>query len=133
MEKGEPDCWYTCGNTESLCLDSYISKLTSLERSWFQRQLKLAEVIPVFKREDELSKENYCLVSVLSQINLFFKSKFSSMLTEFHKNHNTQNALLNMTEKWKHLIKANIGIIFMDLSKSFDALKKQFTIYYLPN
>ena len=133
MEKGEPDCWYTCGNTESLCLDSYISKLTSLERSWFQRQLKLAEVIPVFKREDELSKENYCLVSVLSQMNLFFKSKFSSMLTEFHKNHNTQNALLNMTEKWKHLIKANIGIISMDLSKSFDALKKQFTIYYLPN
>ena len=55
------------------------------------------------------------------------------MLTEFHKNHNTQNALLNMTEKWKHLIKANIGIISMDLSKSFDALKKQFTIYYLPN
>ena len=55
------------------------------------------------------------------------------MLTGFHKNHNTQNALLNMIEKWKHLIKANIDIIFMDLSKSFDTLKKQFSIYYLPN
>ena len=88
---------------------------------------------PVFKGEYELSKGNHCLVSVLFQINLFFKSKFSSMLTGFRKNHSRQNALLNMTEKWKHLIKANIGIIFMDLSKSFDTLEKQFTIYYLPN
>ena len=63
----------------------------------------------------------------------FITCQTKCMLTGFHKNHKTQNALLNMIEKWKHLIKANIDIIFMDLCKSFDTLKKQFSIYYLPN
>ena len=45
------------------CVDSYISILTKilstlLERGCFPNQLKLAEVTPVFKKEDELNKEN---------------------------------------------------------------------------
>ena len=96
--------------------DSYISILTkilytSLERGCFPNQLKLAEVTPVFKKEDELNKENHRPVSVLShaskmfkrtvfnQFNLFFASRFSPLLAGFRKNHSTQNALLNMTEK----------------------------------
>ena len=72
-----------------VCVDSYISILTkilntSLQRGYFPNQLKLAEVTPVFKKEDELRKDNYLPVSVLShaskiferivfnQINLFF-------------------------------------------------------------
>ena len=91
------------------CVDSCMSILTkilntSLERGCFPNQLKLAEVTPVFKKEDELSKENYRPVSVLSyaskiferivfnQMNLFFESKFSPLLTGFLKNHSTQNA-----------------------------------------
>ena len=103
------------------CVDSYIPILTkilntSLERGCFPNQLKLAEVTPVFKKEDELNKENYRPVSVLShaskiferivfnQMNLFFESKFSPQLTGFRKNYSTQNALLNMIEKWIHFI-----------------------------
>ena len=88
------------------CVDSYIRILTkilntSLETSCFPNQLALAEVTPVFKKEDELSKENYRPVSVLShaskiferivfnQLNLFFESRFSSQLTGFRKNHST--------------------------------------------
>ena len=41
---------------------------------------------------------------VLSQKNLFFNSKFSPLLTGFRKNHSTQNAVLNMFEKWKHTL-----------------------------
>ena len=50
--------------------------------------------------------------------------KFSKYLTGFRKNHNTQHALLNMTENWKsNLDKGNkIAAIFMDLSKAFDTL-----------
>ena len=45
------------------CVNSYISILTKtlytlLERGCFPNQLKLAEVTPVFKKEDELNKEN---------------------------------------------------------------------------
>ena len=50
--------------------------------------------------------------------------KFSKYLAESRKNHNTQRALLNMTENWKsNLDKGNkIGAVFMDLSKTFDTL-----------
>ena len=45
------------------CVDSYISILTKIlntpiDRDRFPNQLKLAEVTPIFKKEDELSKEN---------------------------------------------------------------------------
>ena len=86
------------------CVDSYISVLTkilnaSLERGCFPNQLKLAEVTPVFQKEDERNKENYRPVSVLShpskiferivfnQMNLFFESRFSPLLAGFRKNH----------------------------------------------
>ena len=91
---------------------------------------------PVFKKEDELNKENYGPVSVLShaskiferivfnQMNLFFESKFSPQLTGFRKNHSTQNALLNMIEKWKQVLDKvkKVATIFMVLSKAFDTL-----------
>ena len=80
------------------CVDSYISILTkvlniSFEKDCFPNHLKLAEVTPVFKKEVELSKENYHPISFLShtskifeiiafnQMNLFFESKFSPLLT----------------------------------------------------
>ena len=90
----------------------------------------------MFKKEDELNKENYRLVNILShaskiferivlnQINVFFESRFSSLLAGFRKNHNTQNAFLNMIEKWKHAPDKGrkAATIFMDLSRAFDIL-----------
>ena len=60
------------------CVDSYVPILTkilntSLERGCFPNQLKLAEVTPVFKKEDELNKENYRPVSVLSHASKIFE------------------------------------------------------------
>ena len=121
------------------CVDSYNSVLTkilntSLERSCFPNQLKLAEVTPVFKKEDELHKENYHLVSVLShaskifeiivfnQMNLFLESRFSPLLAGFRKSHSKQSAVLNITKRlvlylWIYLKRLILSI----------------TIYYLPN
>ena len=50
--------------------------------------------------------------------------KFSKYLTGFCKSHNTQHALLNMTENWKQNLnyENKIGAIFMNLSKAFDTL-----------
>ena len=123
------------------CIDFYIPLLpktlnTSLERGCFPNQLKLAQVTPVFKKEDELNKENYRPANVLShaskifqrivfnQMNLFFESTFSPQLTGFRKNHSTQYALLNMTEKRRHALDKgkNVGTIFTDISKAFDTL-----------
>ena len=99
------------------CVDSYISILprilnTSLERGCFPNQFKLAEVTSVFKKEDELNKENYCLVSVLSHESKISEGvvfRFLPLLTEFSKNHSTQNALLNMIEKLKHALDRQKG------------------------
>ena len=74
------------------------------------------EVTPVFAKEDELNEESYGAVSVLSQSSkvlkewssikwiFFFESRFLPFLTGFRRNHSTQNALLNMSEKWKHAL-----------------------------
>ena len=60
------------------CVYSYISVLTkilntSLERDRFPNQLKLAEVTPIFKKEDELSEEKYHPVSALSNASKIFE------------------------------------------------------------
>ena len=60
------------------CVDSYISVITeilntSLEKGHFLNQLKLAEVTLIFKKEDELRKENYRPVSVFSQASKIFE------------------------------------------------------------
>ena len=108
---------------------------------------------PVFKKEDELSKENYCPVDVLShaskiferivmnQMNLLLETTFSPQLTGFHKNYGIQNALLNIIEKWKHALDKGkkVGAISMDLFKAFDTinhnllLANYLPIYYLLN
>ena len=63
-------------------------------------------------------------------MNLFFECKSASLLIGFLKNHSTQNALLNMTEKWKHVLDKGkkVGTIFMDLSKAFDILNQNFLL-----
>ena len=108
----------------------------------FSNELKLAEVLPIFKKGDALLKENYRPVSILShvskifeklvfnQIEKYFESIFSNVLTGFRKNHGTQNALVKMIELWKKALdeNKNIGAIFMDLSKAFDTLNHNLLI-----
>ena len=102
------------------------------DNDYYPDDLKLAEVSPVFKKKDDLDKENYKSVSVLShvsnvfkriiyqQIEDFMKDKLSNLLTGFRKNHNTQHCLMRMLEKWKKAMDKGgyICAIFMDLSKA---------------
>ena len=88
------------------------------------------------KKWDMGGKEIYRPVSILSnfskvferliynQLNDFMETKFSKFLTGFRKNHNAQNALLRMIENWKMQLnkRKRIGVIVMDLSKTFDTL-----------
>ena len=98
--------------------------------------MKVAEISPVFKKLDNISKDNYRPISTLSnfaklfeniiysQLNDYMENKFSKYLTGFHKNHSTQNSLLRMIESSK--VKLNnwskVGVIIMDLLKAFDSL-----------
>ena len=69
----------------------------SIDNNCYPDDLELAEVSPVFKKKNDLGKENYRPVSVLSyvtkvferiiyqQIENFMKDKLSNLLTGFRK------------------------------------------------
>ena len=88
-------------------LSVHTKKLTTiinncLKDGLYPNELKLADVSPVFIKDDGLNKENYRPVNILShiskvferifykQIDRFIKSKFSHFLCGFRKNHNSQ-------------------------------------------
>ena len=97
-------------------VDVHVSLLTkiinsSIRYACFPDELKVAEVIPIFKKNDDLDKDNYQPVSVLPhvsriferimyiQIEHFMERKLSKLLTGLRKNHSTQHCLVNMLEK----------------------------------
>ena len=58
---------------------------------------------------------------ILNQISTYFEPYFSSFLTGFCKDHNTQHSLLKLLEPCKEAIdKGNfVAAIIMDLSKAY--------------
>ena len=120
-------------------LDIHISLITKIinllfENGCFPDDLKLAEVSPIFKKNDDLDKENYRPVSVLfnvskvferiiySQIDAFMQDKLSNLLTGFRKS--PQHCLMYMLENWKNMLDKGgyVCAMFMDLSKAFDTI-----------
>ena len=87
----------------------------SVDNNCYSDELKLAEVSPVFKKRDDLDKENHRSASVLShvqnvfdriiyqQIEDFMKDKLSNLLTGLRTNHSTQHCLMGMLERWKKI------------------------------
>ena len=97
---------------------AFITKIInfSFKNGCFPDELKLAEFSPIFKKNDDLDKENYRPVSVLShvskvfekiiymQIDTLMREKLSKLLTGFRKNHSTQHCLLSMFAIWKNTL-----------------------------
>ena len=108
----------------------------------FPQNLKLADITPVYKKNDPLDKTNYRPVSILpvvskiferimqKQINDFIISFLSPYLCGYRKGFNTQHALLTLVENWRKSLgnKGFGGAILMDLSKAFDTLKHDLLI-----
>ena len=123
------------------CVDVYLLFLTkainhAITENTFPEQLKKSEVIPLYKKEDPLKKENYKPMSLLphvskvferiiyKQINIYMKDKLSKNITGFRKSHGTRHSLITMLEKWKSALDKgeNICFLFMDLSKAFGTI-----------
>ena len=108
----------------------------------FPINLKNADVTPVFKNNNPLSKENSRSVSVLpiiskvfkklmqNKINLHIKSFLSPYLCGHRKGFNSQHALISLIERWRKSLdnKGYGGPVLMDLSKAFDALNHDLLI-----
>ena len=114
----------------------------SIQSSIFPDSLKYAEVMPVFKKDDMLNKNNYRPVSILpcmskifegvlvEQLITYFNDIFSSFLSGFRKQHSCHNGLLRYVENCKKHLDKNMfyGTLLTDLSKAFDCLPQKLLI-----
>ena len=101
----------------------------------FPTELKIGEITPVYKANDQISKTNYRPITVLSAISKIYerlmfeqvKSFLSQYLCGFRKGYNTQQALVRFLEECKSVLdnKGFVGGILMDLSKAFDCLNHE--------
>ena len=132
------------------CVNAYLPHLTnsinySIQHNNIPQELKLSEVIPVYKKLDPLQKENYRPSSLLPHVSKIFEriihkqitnymtDKLVHSITGFRKSHGTQNSLVVMLEKWKRALdkREYVSALFMDLSKAFDTISHDLLIAQL--
>ena len=108
----------------------------------FPLSLKMADITPVYKKEERTIKDNYRPVSILptvskifernmsNQISAYIETYLSDYLCGFRKGYNTQHCLLFMLEKWRKALDKRhfAGALLTDLSKAFDCLNHELLI-----
>ena len=113
-----------------------------ISKQKFPSKLKLADVTPLFKKLENVCKENYRPVSLLPLVSKIFERimqeqmiKFigdhlSPFLCGYRKGYNFQYALIAMIEKWKKSLDNGgmFAAILMDLSKAFDTINHELLI-----
>ena len=116
---------------------SYICNL-SLKEGIFPEELKIANVIPLFKKDNAMVFNNYRPVSLLCTLSKVFERMMYNRLMDFlnenkilfeyqfgfRKNHSTQLALTFLMDKLINSIENGDHVIgvYLDFSKAFDTV-----------
>ena len=107
-------------NELAICVDH------ALTNGKFPITLKIANVTPLYKKEDPTGKTNFWPVSVLPyyQLGKYMDAFPNKLLCRFRKAHYTQYALLKLLQWWqKELDNSGLmGTTMVDLSKAYDCL-----------
>ena len=104
--------------------------------------LKIADVIPMHKKEERTLLKNYRPVSLIPIVSKLFErnmhnqvvtyiDRFSSpYLFGYRKGYNTEQCLTTMLEDWRTVLdeKKCAGAVLTDLSKAFDCLSHELLI-----
>ena len=94
--------------------------------------MKLAEISPIFKRDDNLCKENYRSINLLAivsklfenilsdQISDYFSNLLCSPVSAYRKGYSCQHVILRLTEYWRQALDngSTVGTVAMDLSRA---------------
>ena len=104
--------------------------------SSFPSEMGLADISPIFKKDDRLCKENYRSVNLLTIVSKLFENNMSDQLTDYfrhllcsslsayRKGYSCQHVILRLTEYWRQALDNGntVGTIAMDLSRAFDKM-----------
>ena len=135
-----------------LCPDVFANNLTTifneaLEIGEYPTLLKIAKVIPLYKKGQKCQANNYRPIGLLSSFNKIFEKNLCKQLTNFlqcnnvlfkyqfgfRKLYSTTLALVEFTDKVRSLLdEGNYVIsIFVDLTKAFDTVDHEKLLYKL--
>ena len=108
-----------------------------IKTSRFPQNSKLADVVPVYKKDDPLKHKNYRPVSLLSSSSKVFEKLLEGQLQEnflpnvyddrlsaFRSGRSCQHVLIDLTDAWRVALdqRKKVGLLLLDLSKAFDCL-----------
>ena len=113
----------------------------SFQTGTFPSHLKIANVVPIHKKDDKIILGNYRPISLLSNIGKIIEKLMHKRLHQFldkhniiHNlqfgfrfNHSTEHALISITEKIRDALDSgNIACgVFIDLKKAFDTVNHE--------
>ena len=109
---------------------------TCFDSCVFPTSMKMADICPVYKKPDNLCKDNYRSVNLLTvfsklferivaeQMTAFFENILSPLVSAYRKGYSCQHVVLQLTEYWRKALDENkyVGTLAMDLSKAFDCM-----------
>ena len=118
----------------AMALTSLVNRL--FQEGSFPQQLKLAELSPIFKKDNNLDKTKYRPISILPcisvvveklvvlQVNSFLNDLFHEHLSAYRKRFSTQHVVLKSVEDWKNSFDNRLcsAAVSIDLSKAFDVI-----------
>ena len=128
---------------KNICKDQANFINECIKQNKFPNELKIADITPIFKKEDPLDKTNYMPISMLptvskifdrilfNQLQLFSNKFLSPLLCGFRKGYSTQYALINLLQRWQKCLDTSDGIVgtlLMDLSKTHDCVNHDLII-----
>ena len=141
--KSNKSCGYDCIPAKLLKIGAYPMSQSlmplineCINQCVFPQSCKFAEVSPLFKKGDSLSKSNYRPVSILpalskiiegilcEQVMSHLEKYLCKSLSAYRRKYSCNNVILKCVEDWKLSLdqKNVIGCVAMDLSKAFDSI-----------